>query len=317
MCTGIAITSKDFYFGRNLDLNYNFGQKVVITPRKYTMKYKCDEPNGNHYAMIGMATIMEDYPLYADAINEKGLGMAGLNFDGFSEYEKTEVEGKKNITSYEIIPWILQNHETVQQVKDTLKNVVLVDIPFMKGVPCAPLHWIIADRDESIVLEQTKEGLKVLDNPVNVLTNNPPFKYHMMSLRDYRGISIDNGESTLLKDIDLKPLGVGMGGIGLPGDSSPNSRFVKAAFLRSNAAWSDDDEENISLFFHILDNVAMVKGTVVGNDGNDEYTVYSSCMNGRTGDYIYKTHKHRNTVTINMYNEDIDGDKLIDKGYLG
>lgn len=316
MCTGLTITKGNFYLARNLDINYYFGQRVVVVPRKYPFKYRCDKTNDNHYAIIGMGIQMNDHLLFADAMNEKGLGMAELNFKGFAKYPDGQVEGKNSITCYEIISWILQNHETVKQVKETLKNTILVNIPLMEGLPCAPVHWIIADKDESIVLEQTEDGLKVHDNPVGVLTNNPPFEYHMMSLRDYRGISTENGPSTLLKGIDLPPLGVGMGGIGLPGDSSPNSRFVKAAFLRSHAAWSDDAEENIALIFHILDNVAMVKGTVMGNDGKDEYTYYTSCINGTTGDYIYKTHKHRNTVTFNLFDEDLDGDKLIDKGYL-
>lgn len=317
MCTGLAITSGDFYFGRNLDLNYEFGQKVVITPRNYKMKYQFVEDCESHFAMIGMATVVKDYPLYADAMNEKGLAMAGLNFNGFASFVKEQQKGKFNVAPYEIIPWILQNHSTVAEVKETLKNTVLIDSPFMQGMDNAPLHWIIADKDESIVLEQREDGVKVFDNPVGVLTNNPTFEYHLMSLRNYRAASIFNGKNTLTDKMELAPLGVGMGGIGLPGDSSPNSRFVKATFLASNSAWTDDDEENRALFFHILDNVAMVKGTVKNDENQDEYTVYSSCINGTKGEYIYKTHKHISPVTIKMFDEKLDGDKLIDKGYLG
>ena len=317
MCTGLAVTSGNFYFGRNLDLNYEFDQKVVITPRNFTMTYKCDASNSSHYAMIGMATIRGGFPLYADAMNEKGLCMASLNFKDFAVYPVGEVQGKKSLTSYEIINWVLQSNATVKEAREALKNVILVDIPLMDGVPVAPLHWLISDKDESIVLEQTEEGLQLIDNPIGVLTNNPPFKYHLMSLRNYRNLSVDNGENTFTDKVELKPLGVGMGGIGLPGDSSPNSRFVKATFLRSHAAFGQDNEENIALFFHILDNVAMVKGTVNGNDGTDEYTMYTACMNGTTGDYIYKTYKHISPVKFNIFDENLDTDKLIDKGYLG
>ena len=80
MCTAATYQTKDFYMGRTLDYECSYGEEIVITPRHYPIEFRYAEKNENHYAIIGTAHIAEGYPLYYDAVNEKGLGMAGLNF---------------------------------------------------------------------------------------------------------------------------------------------------------------------------------------------------------------------------------------------
>jgi len=104
MCTCINLKTKDNYFGRNLDLEYRFYEKVVVTPRNYEFKLKAESTFKTKYAMIGMATVVDNYPLYADATNEKGLSIAALNFPNNAYYNQVE-EGKINITPFELIPW--------------------------------------------------------------------------------------------------------------------------------------------------------------------------------------------------------------------
>lgn len=311
MCTGISFVNNDFYFGRNLDLEYHFGEKVVITPRNYPLTFKLEQSQNNHFAMIGMATIIDDYPLYAEAMNEHGLGMAGLNFPGYAKYNESPEDGKINITSYEIIPWTLSQFKTVFEVKQAYNNLNLVNIDFKQGVPVSPLHWIISDKTETIVLEMTKEGIKVFDNPIGVLTNNPTFDFHLTNLKNYMGISVQQPENRFTKNMIITPLGQGTGGIGLPGDCSPASRFIKAAFVKENSDCELDEMSNITQFFHILDSVSFVQGTVVTPEQKNDLTLYSSCINGRTGDYYYKTYTNNQISVISMQKENLNQTTLI------
>ena len=174
MCTCINFKTKDFYFGRNLDLEYNFGERVVITPRKYKIDLKSENNFETKYAFIGMATVEGKYPLYADAVNEKGLCMAGLYFPGNAVYNE-EKDNSINIASFELIPWCLGNFSSLAELRKNLENLNITNYKFNEKMPVADLHWMICDKDDCVVLEQTKNGLQIYDNPYGVLTNNPPF----------------------------------------------------------------------------------------------------------------------------------------------
>ena len=121
MCTALYFETKDHYFGRNLDLDFSYNEMVTITPRNYVLKMRCHDDFDSHYAMIGMATVMNDYPLYYDGTNEKGLSVAGLNFEGNAHYFDEEA-GKENITSFEFIPYILGTCVSVKEAKRKVKQ---------------------------------------------------------------------------------------------------------------------------------------------------------------------------------------------------
>ncbi len=201
MCTSIAMTTKDFYFGRNMDLDYQFGEHVVITPRNYPFQFRRAGMLKKHYAMIGMATVEENYPLYAEAVNEKGLCMAGLNFPDNAYYPKQAQCGKENISQFELIPWILGKCSSVEEAKRLLNITCLIDIPFKSDMPVAPLHWHIADKNGSIVLEAMKNGIHVYDNPVQVMTNNPPFEFQMTNLGQYLNLTVDSPQNCFINPL--------------------------------------------------------------------------------------------------------------------
>ncbi|MFR4953762.1 MAG: linear amide C-N hydrolase, partial [Lactobacillus paragasseri] len=186
MCTSIIYTANgQHYFGRNLDLEISFGEHPVITPRNYVFKYRKLPNRKATYAMIGMAIVKDNYPLYFDAANEKGLGIAGLNFDGPCHYFSESAE-KDNVAPFELIPYLLSQYTSVEEVKNALKNINLVDINFSEKLQVSPLHWLIADKTgKSIVVESTVSGLHVYDNPVSVLTNNPEFPEQVANLANY------------------------------------------------------------------------------------------------------------------------------------
>lgn len=312
MCTGVSYTTKDHYFGRNLDLEFSYHETVTVTPRNFPFEFRKTEASGQHHAIIGIATIADGYPLYYDAVNEKGLGMAGLNFPENADY-KPEAPGKTNVTPFEFIPWVLGRFETVDQVVAALADVSLVEIPFSEQFPLSPLHWIIADRQRSITVESVREGLRVYDNPFGVLTNNPTFDIQSFRLNDYMHLSTNPPENHFSDKLSFDTYSRGMGALGLPGDLSSASRFVKAVFTRMNSVAGDSESESISQFFHILGSVAQQRGCVnVGGQGKFEITIYSSCCNTDTGVYYYTTYENSQITGVDMHKEDLDASELVD-----
>lgn len=307
MCTAATYQTKDHYFGRNLDLEYSYEETVTITPRNYPFRFRKVPEIKSHYAMIGVAYVVGDYPLYYDATNEKGLSMAGLNFPGNADYKPYE-EGKDNITPFEFIPWILGKCATVAEAKQLLQSLNLVNIAFSEQLPLSTLHWIIADRESAITVESVKEGLRVYDNPVGVLTNNPPFDFQMFNLNNYMSLSTNAPSNRFSDRIELHPYSRGMGALGLPGDLSSASRFVKACFTKLNSVSGDSESESVSQFFHILDSVEQQRGCVYMGEGKYELTIYSSCCNVDKGIYYYKTYENSQITGVDIYREDLDGD---------
>ena len=228
MCTAAAYRTKDFYFGRNLDYERSFGESVTVTPRKYPFAFRNGENWTEHYAMIGMAHVQDGYPLYYDAVNEKGLAIAGLNFVGSAVYH-APVQGKDNVAQFELIPWLLGRCATAAEARAALEKLNLTDEPFCPGMPASQLHWMLADRETCLVIESTADGLHVYENPARVLTNNPPFPMQLFQLNNYARLSPDGPEFRFAKEMPFWEYSRGMGAMGLPGDLSSQSRFVRAA----------------------------------------------------------------------------------------
>ena len=310
MCTAAVYRTKDTYFGRTLDYEFSYGDEVTITPRNYPLKFRHIGAIEKNYAILGMAHVVGDYPLYYDAINEKGLGMAGLNFVGNAVYQELSNE-KKNVAQYEFILWILRQCATVQEAKDCLVQMQLVGTPFHESLPTAQLHWMIADKEECIVVESMKDGMHIYDDPVGVLTNNPPFPGQMFALNNYAGVSRKQPESTFAGVLELDPYSRGMGGMGIPGDLSSQSRFVKVAFTKLNAISGDGENESVSQFFHILGSVDQQRGCCEVSEGAYEITIYTSCCNTTKGIYYYTTYDNHQITAVDMYAENLDSDKLI------
>lgn len=299
MCTCIDFRTKDSYFGRNLDLEYGFQEKVVITPRNYKFHLKNGAVMHTKFAMIGMAAVADDYPFYAEASNEQGLSMAGLYFPGNACFFD-EDSSKLNLAPYELIPYFLGNYSTVAGLREDLERLNITDIPYSENLPITELHWMVSDGKDCVVLEQMADGLKIYENPVGVLTNNPPFPYHLANLCNYRNLTAQWEESRFSDRIALPQYGQGMGAIGLPGDASPASRFVRAAFYKFNSLCDDDELSSVTQFFHLLDAVAMVRGATVTKEGKSDITTYSCCINVSRGIYYYTTYTNHQITAVRM-----------------
>ncbi|MEE1114180.1 MAG: choloylglycine hydrolase family protein [Eubacterium sp.] len=368
MCTAATYLTKNHYFGRNLDLEFSYHETVTITPRRKPFAFRHMGTIGQHQAMIGMAFVVGDYPLYYDATNEHGLSMAGLNFPGNAVYNPV-AEGKDNVASFELIPWVLSQCATVDDARRLLGRINVTDDAFRPELPPSTLHWMIADRKEAIVFEQTCSGAKTYADPVGVMTNNPTFDYHILHLQDYMNCSAglpenrftpESGHQSVLGSAAhdepdqqaeagavpasawMNPYSRGMGGMGIPGDLSSASRFVKAAFTRMNSVSGDDEASSVSQFFKILGSVEQQKGccrldtgakksagarsasteSMQSSEGMQnaagkqsmptcEYTIYSSCCNTDKGIYYYTTYENSRITGVDMHKEDLDGERVI------
>lgn len=295
-----------------MDINYEFGERVVITPRNYPFKFRKAGTMTRHLAIIGMAAVQEDYPLYAEAVNEKGLGMAGLLFDGNAYYPDTLDSSKSNVSPFEIIPWVVGKCSTVEEAKKLLSATNITDIPFSENIPLTPLHWHIADRNSSIVVESVKEGLKIYDNPVGVMTNNPQFGFQLENLGNYLNLTIGVPQNIFSEKAGVKPFSNGQGSFGLPGDFSSSSRFVKAAYLKLNSVCMDSEEDSISQFFHILGSVSVLKGCVKLPHNDYNVTTYSSCINADKGIFYYNTYHNSQISAVDMHRENLDSSGLME-----
>lgn len=309
MCTAISVTAGDMYFGRNLDYEHGFGEKIVITPRAMPLMFRGGACMAQHYAVIGMALPYAGYPLYFDACNEKGLSMAGLNFPGYAHYEARKA-GKDNVASFEMILWVLGQCASVTAAERLLARCNITAEAFCADLPPSPLHWMIADKTRAVAAEQTREGLRVTENPSGVLTNSPPLEWQLFRLNDYRAVSASETVNTFAPNLELKSYSNGLGGLGLPGDFSSMSRFVRAAFVRANAVFEGGETEKVSQFFHVLQSVAQTEGCVRTEHG-PERTEYSVCCNASRGVYYYTTYHNSRIHGVALQRENVQSREMI------
>ncbi len=303
MCTAIF---DDGFFGRTLDLECSYGENVVITPRGYRFNYLYEKDNGEN-SIIGVAHIENGVPLYYDGMNEMGLCMAGLNFPKYVVY-LPHCEGKINIASFELIPYILKSCDTVSDAISVLKNINITNDFFSPTLSATPLHWMIADKSSAIVVESGANGLKIHKNPYGVMTNSPDFNYHKANLCNYMGISGETPENRIC-NIDLEIYSRGLGGFGLPGDFSSASRFIRGVFLKNHTVKGND---SIGRFFHIMDNLSVPKGCIMTDTSKAVYTVYTSCMDMKNCEYNFVTYENRFIRKVVLYDYELDSNHLIE-----
>ena len=302
MCTAISYSADTHYFGRNLDLDRDYGQQVTIVPRNFPL---CGR--ARHEAIIGMATLSHGYPLFFEGTNESGLSVAALNFPGNAVYHKA-AEGKENIASYDFISYVLTRCQSCEDAKALLYRAVVCDRAFSEDLPVTPLHWLIADKAQSLVAESTADGLQLYDNPIGALTNNPPFPFHRDHFALHMALSRDEAENRIAPSLPLRPISLGLGAMGLPGDYSSPSRFLRAAYVLWNSPKQPQD--GVGQFFRILDAAAVPEGAVQVQ-GGFQRTLYSCCCDTQNGIYYFTTAHNRQIRAVNMRSADLCCDRVL------
>ncbi len=279
--------------GRTLDLEHRYNETVTVAPRNFPFSFRNSEESRRHNAMIGMAYVASGYPLYYDAVNEHGLFMAGLNFPESGLY-KPKSKDLNNIASFELIPYILCGCSDIREARELLEHANITDENFRENLSARPLHWFIGDKNGALTVEQTAKGLLIFENPIGVLTNEPPFEKQYENWRNF-----------------LSTAGKNSGRENLPGDFSSESRFVKAAFIKERSVCGQTEEESLSQFFHILSSVSQPEGAVRRDDGSLSRTIYSSCVNAEKGIYYCKTYGNSRISALSLFKEDLESDLLI------
>lgn len=312
MCTAISWKNDDFYMGRTLDYECSYGEEITFTPRQYPFRFRYDGELSAHYALLGTAHVAQDYPLYYDAVNECGLGMAGLNFVGNAVYAPV-CAGKRNVAQFELIPFILSQCATLTEARGLLQTINLTGDPFSAQFPTASLHWMIGDRSGTMVLESMRDGLHIYDNPAGVLTNNPPFDWQMTNLSNYMALSPAQPAQRLGSGSDLRLVAYsrGMGALGLPGDLSSASRFVRAAFSRANALAPQTEASSVVQMFHLFGTVEQIRGCCEVEKGKYEITIYTGLWNADKGIYYYTTYENSQVHALDMHRENAEGNALV------
>ena len=309
MCTAATYRTDDFYMGRTLDYEFSYGEEITVMPRNFPLSFRHGGGTDRHYAIIGMAHVADGYPMYYDAVNEKGLGMAGLNFAASARYSEPE-DGKQNVAQFEFIPWVLSQFASLGQARSAIEKINLVGTTYDSRYPAARMHWIIADKSGAITVEPTESGLKIYDNAPGVLTNEPPFDIQLFNLNNYMRLSPKQPENSFSDALNLGTYSRGMGGLGLPGDLSSMSRFVRAAFTKLNSLSGSGEAESVGQFFHILGSVEQVRGCCEVAQDKYEITIYTSCFNADKGVYYYTTYNNRRITAVDMHRENLDSDSL-------
>lgn len=308
MCTAITLQSiqNENFFGRTMDFSYPIEPGLYVIPQNYewhslaTMKKYT-----NKYSFIAIGQETDDMLGFFDGINEKGFSAAALYFADYAYYD-LPVKNKEPVASLDFLHYILGRCSSIDDLKFLLKNINIVGVADPVTHSAAPLHWMATDRSgKSVVIEQTKAGLKLINNPLGVMSNSPDFHWHMTNLRNYIDITTVQEEEVHWGNVSLTPFGQAGGTTNLPGGFTSPERFVRTTFLKTHSLIPKNRTETVMSCFHILNSVFIPKGIVLTNRGTYDYTKYIAFMNTNTCEYYFKTYENNQILKASLWDYDI------------
>lgn len=294
MCTAVRFTDDqgNMIFGRNLDWSFDYGQTVLRTPGDAAVPAAFERPDdpARGHDVIGVGITALGVPLYFDCANDAGLAVVGLNFPQSARYAADPVDGSVNVAAYEFPYWVARNFGSVAEARVALTGVTVVAKAVSDKLPVANLHWIVADATGAIVVECMEDGLRVWEDDVDVLTNEPNFGWHRQNLRNYLTLTDADPAPASWAGAELRAFGSGEGLRGVPGDYSGPSRFVKVAFVNAHYPVQTGEKGNVTRLFRTLGSVAVPEGCARMADGSYEKTLYTSGFSAATRSYYYATY---------------------------
>lgn len=310
MCT--AIKFKNRFVFRSFDYERRFGEELLVVPRESMRLSKAK----NRYAIMGVGVTDCGEPLFFDGVNEWGLCAMALNFPKYCDYgaerssagrieydERDREMEHTEIPSAKLISYILGLCRSVNEAREMLEKVDITGKTTLGGADATPLHWMISDIRESIVVEPLAEGLSVRDNPSEILTNSPPLDYHLTHLEDFKALSAKNPDRS-------EHYSRGIGALGLPGDFSSQSRFVRAWFLKQNGDVSFDVKEGVRDIFRLTSSLVIPRGCVINDRGESVVTEYTAVIDMESPSY-YLTTATDSTVDFYPLSEElINGERI-------
>ncbi len=309
-CTDITITANDgtVMVGRTLEFGPDLQSNIISSPRDKV--FKTTAPNGkpgmgwtSKYGYLFLDYFNLGYP--CDGMNEKGLSLGYLYLPGYTQYP-TVPQGKENhsIPYTNFADWILGNFSSVADLKAALKNVIVYAKPLTvagQNNIVFPVHVIVTDQQgNSIVIEFAKGKMQVYDDKLGILTNSPLFPWQMTNLKNFANLSPYSPKTINVDGYTYSGTGQGSGMVGLPGDTSPPSRFVKMAWLTKTALPVDDAMGALILAKHIINTVDIPRGLVRGEKGtstaNDTETTQWTVFKDLKHHILYFTSYNNSTL---------------------
>lgn len=319
-CTGIKLTAKDgsLVHGRTLEFGIDVDISVAVIPRGYAFKGTTPKGEGMSYKAkyAAVGAIAFGNPALMDGINERGLAVGTFYFPGYAEYTETDQENQqRSLSPVEFSNWILTQFESIDEIKSALPSVVIAPTVIKAwGNQPPPFHYIVYDKSgESLVIEPVGGNLLTYDNKLGVFTNSPEFDWHMSNLRNYINLTPFNVEPVTLSGVTLKPFGEGSGMVGMPGDFTPPSRFVRAAIYSTTATPSKNAEEGILQVFHILNQFDIPIGVARAKEGNVVYTdqtLLTAARDPQALKFYYKSYRDQAIKVVELKKFDLNAKEM-------
>ena len=302
MCTAISLLSKknENFFGRTMDFSYDIEPSFYVFPKNQSWKNQINNSTiTNKYGIIAIGQEAEGMLGIFDGVNDNGFAGAALYFPGFAEYCSSANE-KLPIASVDFLLYLLGCCGSVDELKDVVSNVSIMGISDPVTQTVAPLHWITTDKSgKCAVIEQTKNGLQIFENPIGVLANSPNFEWQMTNLRNYTELTSNQTSEACWDNVILKPFGQGGGSMLLPGGYTSPERFSRTAFIKTHTVLHENTPEFITTCFNIMSSVTVVKGVVLTDRDTYDYTKYTAFINVCTGEYYYRPYYGSEIIRVN------------------
>jgi choloylglycine hydrolase len=318
-CTGIRLQAQDgaVIYGRTLEFGSNLDSNLIIIPREiaYQGTTESGKPGLAWRTKYGVAGLNgEGQMAIVDGLNEKGLASGIFYMPGYAKYQQVSADEEvRSLAPWELVTWILTSFATVDEVRRALPEIRVGSVK-LDGV-VLPLHYIVHDAaGNSLVVEYLDGKLSLRDNPVGVITNAPDFDWHLKNLGNYVNLRADNAAPEAIDGFKISQFGQGSGLLGMPGDFTPPSRFVRAVILSHAVAPVETGEAAIRQAFHVLDSFDIPLGAVraVGDDATAyELTQWTSASDTKNLVFYFHSHDNRRIRQVDLKKVDFNGGQIL------
>lgn len=321
-CTGIRLIAGDgtVVYARTLEFGTDLDSDVIMIPRGYARIGVTPQGDGlkwtSRYASLGANGV--GLPYLFDGLNEKGLAVGSFYFPTTAGYMKFNPgEASRTIAPWQVGSWILENFANVEEVKHSIGSVTVAEVVFKQWGFVPPIHYVVHDASgKSIVIEYVDGKLHIHDNVLGVMTNSPTFDWHMTNLRNYVNFSMTNLPPAKVGSLTLIGFGQGTGMLGMPGDFTPPSRFVRAVAYSTSVLPAKTGDEAVLQAFHILNNFDIPKGSL-REDQKDahgnviaDYTLWTSASDLKARRFYFRTHENSQIRSIDLMKMPLDAKSI-------
>ena len=321
-CTGILLTAEDgtVVHARTLEFGLDLQSNVLMVPRGWArvgttpnradgLKWKA------RYASLGANGA--GLPFIFDGLNEMGLAVGTFYFPttaGYMPY--AAADASKTLAPWEVGSWLLENFATVAEVRANIGRVVVPEVVFKAWGFVPPVHYVVHDASgTSIVIEYVAGKLNVHDDPLGVMTNSPAFDWQMTNLRNYVNFSMSDHPPVRLGSVTLTPFGQGSGMLGMPGDFTPPSRFVRAAAFSQSVLPAKTGIEAVLQAFHVLNDFDIPKGSARAKDAHGnvsaDYTLWTSANDLKAKRFYFRTFENSQIRMVDLLKMNLDAKGIV------